>query len=196
MYSQGQSSLKRLGAVVAFSVTISLSGSKGLAFDPTALVGGVLGGVDEGINVGFALTDLLGELDVAPESEEEVRKAVGELEKLSSKVNQYNSNQKEVASLLQTDLSKAKTLQDKIRAVKTMISASKRIAEIMGVRPKAGAAAAQVQQMKINSMILDELQAIRRQMFLSSLANRESEARRSILLNDIVESERNHQWRR
>ncbi|MDG0816483.1 hypothetical protein [Bdellovibrio svalbardensis] len=175
------------------SLTISLSGSKGLAFDPTTLASGLTGAfgtIDETIGVGFALSDLLGELDVSPESEEEVRKAVGELEKLNSRVGEVNANSREVHQLLQADLSRAKSLQEKLRAIKTMIAASKRIAEVMGFRPKAGSYAAQVQQLKINSMILDELQAIRRQMFLSSLEERQNKARRSILLESIVEQER------
>lgn len=167
--------------------------ARSAAFDPTSIasgIGGALGAVDEGIDVGFALTDLLGELEVSPESEEEVGRATKELEKLRDRAGELNSNREEINDLLQTDLSTAKSLSDKLRAVKNMITASKRIAEIMGLRPKAGTAATQIQQLKINSMILDELQAIRRQMFLAQLEERQNKVRRELLLNEINKAER------
>lgn len=182
---------RKLIASLGFSVTVALWNATARAFDPTALVGGVMGGMDEGIDVGFALTDLLGELEVSPESEEEVGRATKELEKLRDRAGELNSNRQEINDLLQTDLSTAKSLSDKLRAVKNMITASKRIAEIMGLRPKAGTAASQIQQLKINSMILDELQAIRRQMFLANFEERKDKVQRSLLLDQIQYQERN-----
>lgn len=182
-------------SLLIFSVTIAV-GSKVNAFDPTAIVAGVVGAmpggerVDEMADLGFAFADLLDELGIESGTEEEISKAVDRLEKLNSKARELQWTHAEVSEALSADLSSAKSLKERVGALRNMIKASKRIAEVMGVRPKAGERATLVQSIKVNSMILEELQAQRRSQFLSYLEARESQTRRNILLQEISEKHR------
>lgn len=169
---------------------------RAFCWDPTAVVGGVVGlmpggdRVDEMADLGFAFSDLLEELGVESGTEEEVSKAVGRLEKLNSKARELHWTHVEVSEALSADLSSAKSLKERVSALRNMIKASKRIAEVMGARPKAGERASMVQSIKVNSMILEELQAQRRSQFLAYMESRESQARRDILLQEISEKHR------
>ncbi|QDK37914.1 hypothetical protein [Bdellovibrio sp. NC01] len=182
----------------AVSLTVALSGAKAFAFDPTTLshglssLGGILGGIggaDEAIDVGFALTDLMQELDIEPSSEAEVQKAVTDLENLNSKVRDLRYSREEIRTAISEDLTRANSMAAKLRAIKNMIAASKRIAEITGLRPRAGMIANSVQQLKINGMILDELQRMRRSMYMQSIRENEIRYRRSYFLETIREEE-------
>ncbi|MFV8250459.1 hypothetical protein [Bdellovibrio bacteriovorus] len=180
-----------------FIISIScFQGNVASAWDPTAIVGGVVGlmpggdRVDEMADLGFAFSDLLEELGVESGTEEEITKAVGRLEKLNSKARELHWTHVEVSEALSADLSSAKSLKERVSALRNMIKASKRIAEVMGARPKAGERASMVQSIKVNSMILEELQAQRRSQFLAYLETRESETRRNILLQEISEKHR------
>ncbi len=173
-----------------------------LAFDPTALVvaavGAVPGGdrVDEMADLGFAFSDLLTELGVESGTEEEISRAVDRLEHLNSRARELNWSRKEIADALSSDLSSAKSLKERVKTLRNMIKASKRIAEVMGVRPKAAERATMVQSVRINSLILEELQAERRSQFLAYLESREAQMKREVLLQEISERHR-HQglWR-
>jgi len=174
-------------------------GGYAYAFDPTTLaigaqaVSGIMGGigkVDEAADVGFALGDLLSELGLDSDGEGEMKNAVSRLEELNSKARDLRWSRDEVRTALDYDLKRATTIAEKLKAVRNMISASKRIAAIMGIRPKAGEKAATIQEIRINSMILEELQAMRRAQFLTYLEDREAKARRNIYMQEIVEQER------
>ncbi|WP_374032909.1 hypothetical protein [Bdellovibrio bacteriovorus] len=181
---------------VLLCVFIAFYGSKAVAWDPTAIVGGVVGlmpggdRVDEMADLGFAFSDLLEELGVESGTEDEITKAVERLEKLNSKARELHWTHVEVSEALSADLSSAKSLKERVSALRNMIKASKRIAEVMGARPKAGERASMVQSIKVNSMILEELQAQRRSQFLAYMESRESQARRDILLQEISEKHR------
>ena len=95
----------------------------------------------------------------------------------------------DLKNALDEDLQSAKTVTARIKALRNMIAASKRIATVLGIRPKAGEKAAVIQEIKINSMILDELQAMRRAQFVAYLEDREIKARREIYLEEIVHTE-------
>lgn len=184
---------------VLISLTSSLWRSQAFAWDPTTLatgaqaVSGIIGGLDkadEVAGIGFALSDLLSELGVEAGADDELNHAVTRLEELNSKALELRWSERDIKEALASDLNQANSFKEKLRALKNMISASKRIAEIMGVRPKAGDRASQIQSIKINSMILEELQAMRRAQFLSYLESKESKTKRNILLQQIVEKER------
>jgi hypothetical protein len=169
------------------------------AFDPMTIAAGMqavssimgsLDKVDEMADLGFAFGDLLGELGVETGSEEEISRSVGRLEELNRKAQDLKWSGQDIRQALQSDLNSANSLKDKLKALRNMISASKRIATIMGVRPKAGVAATQIQNIKINSMILEELQAQRRQQFLVYLEAREAQTKRAIFIQEIQENER------
>lgn len=191
-----------LNASLALSVTTSFA----WAFDPTAIamggqaLSGVLGGLDkadEMADIGFVFGDLLSELGVETGTNEEINRAVTRLEGLNAKARELRWNETEIKDALASDLNEANSLKERIKTLRTMISASKRIAEIMGVRPKAGERASQIQNIRINSMILEELQAQRRQQFLAYLEAKEAKSRRDLLLQEIQEKERGkNTWRK
>ena len=181
-------------AVLSFSISAR-------AWDPTVIatgfqaVSGVLGGLDkadEMVDIGFALGDLLSELGVETGSEEEMGRAVSRLEELNRKARDLKWSSQEIKQALESDLSHANSLKDRLKGLRNMISASKKIAEVMAVRPKAGTAASQVQNLRINSMILEELQGQRRQQFLAYLEQKEKQSRRDIFLQEIQDKERGH----
>lgn len=169
------------------------------AFDPTTIAMGaqaassIMDGMnkaDEMADIGFAMGDLLSELGAEPESDDEMKKAVNQLEDLSSRARDLKWSKDEVHNAIDYDLRRANSIKDKLKALRNMISASKRIAEVMGVRPKAAEKAAKIQEIRINSMILEELQGMRRAQFLAYLDDRETKARREIFMQEIVEQER------
>lgn len=169
------------------------------AFDPTTIamgaqaVSGIMGGLDkadEAADLGFSLGDLLSELGVDPDGSGAMKNAVSNLEDLSSKARDLRWSKDDVRTALDYDLKRANSMTEKLKALRNMISASKRIATIIGVRPKAGEKAAVIQEIRINSMILEELQAMRRAQFLAYLEDRETKARRDIFMEQVIEQER------
>lgn len=182
------------------SLTTSLWESQAFAWDPTTVatsaqaISGILGGLDkadEVADVGFSLQDLLSELGSEPSGEAEINHTVKKLEDLNSKARDLRWSQQEIRAALEMDLKSGNSLRSSIKSLKHMISASKRIAEITGLRPKAGERAAQIQSIRINSMILEELQSLRRAQMLAYLDQREVKARRDLLMSEINESRKN-----
>lgn len=178
---------------------VCIGRSNARAFDPTTIamgaqaVSGIMGGLDkadEVADLGFSLGDLLSELGVDPDGEGAMKNAVNSLEDLSSRARDLRWSKDDVRNALDYDLKRANSVANKLKALRNMISASKRIAAIIGVRPKAGEKAAVIQEIRINSMILEELQAMRRAQFLVYLEDRESKARRDIFMQEIVDQER------
>jgi len=58
----------------------------------------------------------------------------------------------------------------------------------MGFRPKTAEKAARIQEIKLDSMMLEELQAIRRSQYLAYLENQEAKHKRELLLKEILQS--------
>jgi hypothetical protein len=178
------------------NISILLFGSTAYSFDPTTVamgaqaVSGIMGGLDkadEAADLGFSLGDLLSELGLEPEGEGAMKNAVSNLEDLSAKARDLRWSKDDVRTALDYDLKRANSVADKLKVLRNMISVSKRIATIIGVRPKAGEKAAVIQEIRINSMILEELQAMRRAQFLAYLEDRETKARRDIFMQEILE---------
>lgn len=189
-------SSRRLIDVIVVSLILR---QKCLAFDPVTVAAGAqaVSGIMQGLekadkvaDIGFSLGDLMSELGVAPESEGEMKDAVSRLERLNSKAKDLQWTKEDIRNALDYDLKRAVTLSEKVRALRNLISASKKVATVIGMRPKAAERAARVQELRVNSMILDELQSIRRAQFLAYLEDREKKARRDIFIQEIIEQER------
>lgn len=146
--------------------------------------------IDESADVGFALTELLEELGIESGAEESLEGAITSIEKLNSKAKELKWAQEEFQNSLNQDVQKGKSLTYRIKAMKTALQASKRIAVLMGFRPKAGEKAVRIQEIKINTMILEELQAMRQGMFLSYLEDKEARTKREIFLQEILDQEK------
>lgn len=167
-------------------------------FDPFTLaagaqaVSGILGGLekaDELADAGFAISDLLEELEIDPETDQEIEEQVKRLEALERQMRELRTSQREFRNLIQSDFSRAKTFQSKVRRLRDMIKTTKRLATLLGLRPKAGEKALKVQDTRLQYMILDELMAIRRMQFESALESKEQSARYQLALGQVLEEE-------
>lgn len=183
----------RLDLVLPLLVLITAK--KSFAFDPysTAMAAqtaySFMNKADEAADVGFALTDLLEELGGDTESEEEMlQSSMNRLENVYSKTRELGWLGSDISNSINNDLNQGKSLTKKIKALKNTIQSSKKIATIMGFRPKAGEKAVHIQEIKINSMMLEELQAIRRAQYLAYLENQEAKHKRDLFLKEILES--------
>lgn len=183
----------RLDLVLPLFVLISVKRS--FAFDPysTAMAAqtaySFMNKADEAADVGFALTDLLEELGSDTDSEEEMlQSSMNRLESVYSKTRELGWIGSDLSNSINNDLAQGKSLTKKIKALKNTIQSSKKIATIMGFRPKAGEKAVHIQEIKINSMMLEELQAIRRAQYLAYLENQEAKHKRDLFLKEILES--------
>ena len=183
----------RLDLVLPLFVLISVKRS--FAFDPysTAMAAqtaySFMNKADEAADVGFALTDLLEELGTDTDSEEEMlQSSMNRMESVYSKTRELGWLGSDLSNSINNDLTQGKSLTKKIKALKNTIQSSKKIATIMGFRPKAGEKAVHIQEIKINSMMLEELQAIRRAQYLAYLENQEAKHKRDLFLKEILES--------
>jgi len=174
---------------------VFISAKRTFAFDPysTAMAAqtaySFMNKADEAADVGFALTDLLEELGTDTESEEEMlQSSMNRMESVYSKTRELGWLGSDLSNSINNDLTQGKSLTKKIKALKNTIQSSKKIATIMGFRPKAGEKAVHIQEIKINSMMLEELQAIRRAQYLAYLENQEAKHKRDLFLKEILES--------
>lgn len=144
---------------------------------------------DEAADVGFALTDLLEELGEDTEDQEQLlQTSMNRMENVYSKTRELGWIGSDLSNSINYDLKQGKSLSRKIRALKNTVQSSKKIATIMGFRPKAGEKAARIQEIKIDSMMLEELQAIRRAQYLAYLENQEAKHKRELLLKEILQT--------
>lgn len=167
--------------------------NRSLAFDPyTAAMTAqtaydFMNKADDAADVGFALTDLLEELGEDTDDQEQIlQNSMNRIENVYSKTRELGWLGSDLSNSINYDLKQGKSLSKKIRAMKNTIQSSKKIATIMGYRPKAGEKAARIQEIKLDSMMLEELQAIRRTQYLAYLENQEAKHKRELLLKEIL----------
>lgn len=173
--------------------------SKSFAFDPVTVAmtaqsaQTMMNQVDEAADIGFALTDLMSEVGMESDNEEEsLQKAVDRVYKINSDARDLKWTSEDLDRSLSEDLSKGKSLTRRIKALRNSIQASKRIATIMGFRPKAAEKAVRIQQIKLDSMMLEELQSIRRAQYLAYLEDKEAKLKREVFIHEILEAEKGH----
>lgn len=174
---------------------ILITNKRSLAFDPysAAMAANTaysfMNKADEAADVGFALTDLLEELGADTEAEDAMlQSSINRIESVYSRTRELGWLGTDISNSINTDLNQGKSLSKKIKALRNTIQSSKKIATIMGFRPKAGEKAVRIQEIKINSMMLEELQAIRRAQYLAYLENQEAKHKRDLFLKEILES--------
>ena len=145
--------------------------------------------IGEAADIGFAFGDLLTELDVDTTSEQEVQDAVKRLEDLNSQVSQLKDARSEASMVLDPELNRQRSFADNIRRVRQMIAMSKKIAPLLGLKPKGASSALQLQQTQLNYMMLDELSGMRRLQFESLLKERETAIRYRLALAQVKDEE-------
>ena len=176
---------------------IAFRASKSFAFDPFTVAmtaqsaQNMINQVDEAADIGFSLTDLMSEAGLESVSEEEgLQKAIDRVYKINSEARDLKWTSEDLDRSLNEDLSNGKSLARRIKALRNSVQASKRIATIMGFRPKTAEKAVRIQEIKLDSMMLEELQSIRRAQYLAYLEDKEAKLKREVFIQRILESEK------
>lgn len=182
-----------------------------LAFDPyTAMTvaqttSGVLGSM-KGISDNFEdlsnFSDLLGISnetmdesvglagDLGYESDTSaIDKKVEKLEELNSKIKDLKWSKDEMKYALDSDINQAKSLTQKIKQMRKIISVSKKLSGIFGLKTKGSEKVATLQQVKISSSMLDELQSMRKMQLLAYLEDKERIINQDLYLNKLLNEE-------
>lgn len=179
-------------------VLIVITGSKAYAFDPFTIaagvqaVSGIMGSLreaDEMADAGFAVADLVDELDIDTETDQDIEAQVKRLEEIERQSRNLRDGERDINSLIGQDLARSRSFASRIRRVRDMIQTTKRLAAMMGLRPKSGEKGLKVQEARLQYMILDELMAIRRMQFESALENKERRANYQLALGQVLEEE-------
>ena len=187
---------------------VGLESEKAFAFDPftaltaTSSAASILGsaqGISETLGDVSQFSDFLGiasetldesaglASDLGYETDsKELDEQVGRMEDLNQKLKEIKWNSQELKYTFDGDIQRTKSLAQKIRHMRRIFSISKKLAGAFGLKSKGSEKVATLQQVKINSMMLDELQAMRRLQLLAFLEEKEREARQDIYLNKIV----------
>ena len=196
-----------------FSIFLFLiiKSSVSLAFDPyTAMTvaqttSGVLGSM-KGISENFEdlsnFSDLLGiTTDVMDESvglagdlgyesdTSAIDNKVEKLEELNSKIKDLKMTKDEMKYALDSDINQAKSLTQKIKQMRKIISVSKKLGGIFGLKTKGSEKVATLQQVKISSSMLDELQSMRKMQLLAYLEDKERIINQDLYLNKLLNEE-------
>lgn len=182
-----------------------------LAFDPyTAMTvaqttSGILGSM-KGISENFEdlsnFSDLLGITtdvmdesvglagDVGYESDTSaIDNKVEKLEELNSKIKDLKWSKDEMKYALDSDINQAKSLTQKIKQMRKIISVSKKLGGIFGLKTKGSEKVATLQQVKISSSMLDELQSMRKMQLLAYLEDKERIINQDLYLNKLLNEE-------
>lgn len=192
-------------------IFLVINSKNSFAFDPyTAMTiaqttSGVLGsmkGVSENFQDLSSFSDLLG---IANETMDEsvgladdlgyesdtstIDKKVEKLEELNSKIKELKWSKDEMKYALDSDITQAKSLTQKIKQMRKIISVSKKLGGIFGLKTKGSEKVATLQQVKISSSMLDELQSMRKMQLLAYLEDKERIINQDIYLNKLLSEE-------
>lgn len=180
---------------------ISIGARNSFAFDPFSAISGAqsLGnfmsgsGIDGALDLGDALADLMKEAEVDESLIREMDNNVKRLEELNSKVRELGHVSGEVQSLFVFDLARSKSLASKLRNITGKIRQGKRVYSLLkGLGGKQGAAAIQIEQVRLNYRVLDELRNIRLTQFNQYLEERERRANLQAGLEKTLEEEKSY----
>lgn len=175
----------------SFIVLVSLRAS---AFDPVTISTGlqaasnVMNGinkVDEAADVGFALSGLLDELGVESETDKSLEAAIKDMNEANSKARDLKWSKEELESNFGDLTDSGNALSKRIKSLKNSIQMSKKIAVIMGIRPKAAEKAVSIQEINLNSMMLEELQSMRKAQYLAYLESNRARIKRDMFIEEI-----------
>ncbi len=182
--------------IYPFIVTIIfVRSAKVYAFDPVTVAmtaqsaQTAMGQMDEAADIGFSMFDLLSELGIETDSEKDLQSAVDRISQMNSQARDLKWSSDDLKRSLTSDLNNGQSLSRRIKALKNAAQTSKKIASIIGFRPKAAEKAARIQEIKLDSMILEELQSIRRAQYLAYLEDKEASNKRKLFIEQILEKE-------
>lgn len=172
-----------------FLVCLTIKSSKSYAFDPftaSMATSSIMDRIDEASNVGFALTDLLSEVGIQNDNGNDLNSAIDSIRGYHNEVKDAQWNTTDISEAISRTLENGESLERRMNSLKNAVQASKKIAGIMGVRPKAADGAAKIQEIRISSMMLEELQSIRKAQYLAYLEDKDAKIKREIYLQKIL----------
>lgn len=172
----------------------SLKSSRSYAFDPftaSMATSSIMEKIDEASNVGFALTDLLSEVGVQNDNGKDLNTAIDSVRSYQNEAREIQWSSSDLKDSISRTLENGENLQKRMNSLKNVVQASKKIAGIMGIRPKAADGAARIQEITINSMMLEELQSIRKAQYLAFLEDKDAKLKREIYFQKILNQSEN-----
>lgn len=190
--------LKRYLNIPFLFIVITFRSQRSFAFDPVTAAmtvqsaQTVMGQIDEAANTGFSLVELLSELGIETDSEKDLQGAMDRLGKINSEARDLKWAQEDLNNSIENELKNGKNLDHRIRGLREVVRASKQFAAIFGFRPKAVEKSMKIQDVKINSMILEELQSIRRGQYVAYLEDKELKLQREVYLEKILQKEKGY----
>ncbi len=170
------------------------TGNNANAFDPVTISTGLqaasnvmdgINKVDEAADVGFALSGLLEELGIDSETDESLELAIKNMNEANSKARDLKWSKEELDSNFGDMENSGRSLSRRIKSLKNSIQMSKKIASIMQIRPKAAERAVSIQEINLNSMMLEELQSLRKAQYMAYLESNRARIKREIFIEEI-----------
>lgn len=184
---------------------VSLTPILAQSFDPLTAMAGMQaaeGILDQGSKVDDAveLTESIGELasetEVSADLVKESENTIKRLEGINSQISESKYFTSEARDLASFDLSRSKTLASRLKKVSQKIRQGKRIYGFLSGKKGAQNTGLQIEQIRINQRMLDELQNMRIGQFNEYLENKEHKIQLQVSLeNSLKEEEQNYQKR-
>lgn len=145
----------------------------------------VLGIASETLDESSSLASELGYEGNSADLDHRVQK----LQSLNTKLKDIKWNSEDLKYTLDSDINNTKSLSQKIKQIRKIISISKKLAGTFGLKTKGSDKVATLQQVKVSSLMLDELQAMRQVQLVSYLEDKERIANQDIYLNKLLSEE-------
>jgi len=178
------------GAAVSVATNVA-SGPAGMA---AGFASGLLGGgggkgdLEDLSSLGFEFTDLLDDFDIDDSAGESLRAKVRELEDVQSKLKEGGDQVQDMSESID-EVKRAEGLKSTLQAIHQMVQRTKSIAQMIPGHPKASQSALQVQETRLNYMMLDELTALRQIELEKKIDSNTRESRFRLLARDIQKEE-------
>lgn len=170
-------------------VTTLTKSSKSFAFDPftaTMATNSIMDKIDEASNIGFAFTELLTEIGIQNDGNKDLNQAIDQLNSFQTQSRDAQWTTDDFNHSLNMTLENGQNLEKRMNALRNAVQASKKIASLMGFRPKAAESAAKIQEIRISTMMLEELQSIRKAQYLTYLENENEKIKRELYIKKIL----------
>lgn len=146
--------------------------------------------VDEALDLSDAVVDLMDESEVNEATIEELESHVKRLEAVKSQINEINYIGSEFRSFTEFDLSRSKSLAQKLRTISRKIRQGKRISQFFSKKTgKTSTASLQVEQIRVNYQLLDEMRNLRIAQFNQYLEEKERKIRLQAALEEALKTE-------
>lgn len=180
----------------SYLVLIALIPFEARAFDPFTLGVGMgamdsaLDSAGEAADMGEAMLDLMNESEVDESLVKEMEANVKRLEELQSTLRNAKSTSQDLQNFLDFDLSRSKTLASKVRNVASKMRQGKRLLGMFN--KKTAQTGLQIESVRLNYRILDELRNIRLQEFSRYFQEKEKDARLRVAIEKTLKEEQKH----